>query len=94
MRVHGVCAGCTGAAALVPNAVYTIGPESQDFPQAFPWVSYDTRSTGAVTINAVKPRLGDGSLELKTTCPDVACSTGKAQVCGIALAVNRVPNPQ
>ena len=78
-----MCVGCTGAAAAVPNAVYTIGPESQFFPQAFPWVSYDTRATGTVTINTVKPRLGDGSLELATIT-----TTDKAQVCVIAPTVN------
>ncbi|CAL5218658.1 g363 [Coccomyxa viridis] len=83
--------GCTGAAAAVPNAVYTIGPESQAFPQVFPWVSFDTRETGTVTINTVKPRLGDGSLELATTCPDVACLTGKAQVEGVYSAVGGTP---
>ena len=83
-----MCVGCTGAAAPVPNAVYTIGPESQAFPQAFPWVSFDTRATGTVTINSVKPRLGDGSLELATTCPDIACTTGKAQVHVIAFTFN------
>lgn len=60
-------AGCTGTASAPPNAVYTLGPDSFGFPQTQPWVSYDTRSPGTVSITSDNPRRGDGSLRLFTT---------------------------
>ena len=78
-------AGCTGTASSPPNAVYTLGPESQAFPQSQPWVSFDTRNAGTVSITSESPRRGDGSLRLFTTAPADKAQVG---VCDCDLATS------
>ncbi|KAK9918946.1 hypothetical protein WJX75_008249 [Coccomyxa subellipsoidea] len=78
--------GCTGTASAPPNAVYTLGPDLQAFPQSQPWVSFDTRNAGTVSITSDNPRRGDGSLRLFTTGP-----ADKAQVEGVYNVVGGAP---